>query len=171
MEEQLSMPLTNDQDNNQANNQANNQENNQFNNQENLVVQPNKLIFPKRGKILLKFYSFGICICVIKFLWYIFIWFITLLAISFNYNYQTNTDDVERKYFRQFNIVIFPNLILSIIILSIGMLYLRSRSKILVIINIILITGKIVLFIFFIKLKKKFTTEKAINLYQRYHLE
>ena len=73
MEEQLSIPFTNDQDNNQANNQESNQENNQVNNQENLVVQPNKFIFTKRVKILLGFYFFGIFIWGIKFLWYIFI--------------------------------------------------------------------------------------------------
>ena len=155
MEEQLSIPFTNDQDNNQANNQESNQENNQVNNQENLVVQPNKFIFPKRVKILLGFYFFGICIWGIKLLWYILIWLLTLLASSINYNYQTHTNDVEGKYFRHFNIVVVPNLILSCIILCIGALYLRYHFKILVLINIILIAGKILLFNFFYKAQKK----------------
>ena len=161
MEEQLSIPFTNDQDNNQANNQESNQENNQVNNQENLVVQPNKFIFTKRVKILLGFYFFGIFIWGIKFLWYIFIWFITLLASSINYSYQTHINDVEGKYFRQFNIVVFPNLILSCIILCIGTYYLRFRFKIIVIINIILITGKILLFNFFYKAQKKIYYKKG----------
>ena len=143
MEEQLSIPLTNDQTNNQANNQ------------ENLVVQQNQLILPKREKILLRFYSFDSCIWIIKVFWYILLWFICLVGSSFNYNYYTHTNNVEEKYFTQFHIFVFPNLILSFIIVCCGAYFFRFRLKILLIINLILIPGKILLFIFFYKAQKK----------------
>ena len=155
MEEQLSIPFTNEQENNQTNNQANDQDNNQANNQENLVVQPNKLILPKNVKVLLRFYLFGGCIWGLKLFWYIFLWFISLVGSSINYNYQKHSHDVEEKYFTQFNIFVFPNLILSAIILCCGTYYLRFGFKILIIINFILIPGKILLFIFFYKAQKK----------------
>ena len=128
---------------------------NKDNNQENLVVQPNPIIWSKREYIIFRFYILGFCIYGIKIIYYLFLWFLNLIGSSINYNYETHTNKIDEKYFTQFNIILFPNLLLSGIIIYVGVNYLSSRLKITVLINSILIAGKILLFIFYYKTLKK----------------
>ena len=138
MEEQLPIPL----------------DNNQANDQQNLVVQPYKEM-PKEVKKITCIYVFAVVIFGLKLLFYIFLWFLSLVGSAINYNYKKHTYDVDKKYFSQFNAFLFPNLILSGIIICVGAPYLYHRCKITLIINILLITIKIILFIYFYKCLKK----------------
>ena len=139
MEEQLPTPFSNNLDNDK----------------ENLVVQPNQEM-PKEVKKMTFFYGFAVFIFCIKFLFYIIIWFFSLIESAINYNYQSHSYVAEKKYFAQFNMLLFPNLILSGIIMCVGMPTLYHRYKItVIIINILLIAFKIPLFIFSYKILRK----------------
>ena len=122
MEEQLPTPL----------------DNNQANDQQNLVVEQNQEM-PKEVKKITYFYFFPIFVFGLKFLFYIFLWFISLFGSDTS----------------QLSIFLFPNLILSGIIICVGAPYLYYRYKITLIISIFLIIIKIILFIFFYDCLKK----------------
>ena len=100
MEEQLPTPL----------------DNIQASDQQNLVAQPYKEI-PKEVKKITCFYFFAIFIFGLKLLFYIFLWFCSLIESVINYDYKKHTYDVDKKYFSRFNAFLFPNLILSGIII------------------------------------------------------
>ena len=136
MEEQLPTPLDN-------------LDNNQANDQQNLVVQTNQEM-PKEVKKITCYYSFVIVIFSLKMLYYFFLLFIIMIAAGVNYNYEKHYYRVDNKYYSQFFIFIFPNSILSAIIMSVGLphVYHKYKKKV-IIINIFMITIKIPVCIFF----------------------
>ena len=138
MEEQLPIPSTN----------------NQTDNLINYSLEVDQEMKTLKVRILFGFYGFGFCILCLKFLWYIFLWFLNLIGPTINYNYNNHTHSIEDKYFSHFNIYLFPNLILSSIIICLGGSYIRYRYKRIVLINLIFIAGKIVLFYYYYKVQK-----------------
>ena len=105
---------------------------------------------PKEVKKITCYYIIVIVIFSLKFVYYFFLWFICMLMSGSNYNYRKHTYDIDQKYFSLVNAFLFPNIILSSIIMCVGMppLYHKYKKKV-IIINIVLIAIKIPLVILF----------------------
>ena len=117
MEEQLPTPLDN-------------LDNNQTNDQQNLVVQPNQEM-PKEVKKMMCYYSIVIVIFSLESLYYFFLFIICMIVSGINYDYQKHTYDIDQKYFSLVNVFLFPNIILSGIIMFVGLpsFYYKYKKK------------------------------------------
>ena len=96
------------------------------------------------------YYSIVIVIFSLESLYYFFLFIICMIISGINYDYQKHTYDIDQKYFSLVNAFLFPNIILSSIIMCVGMppLYHKYKKKV-IIINIVLIAIKIPLVILF----------------------
>ena len=88
----------------------------------------------------------------IQILWNLFVWLMSYLDYGLSYNSDTHSRDTEDKYYDRVNTFVISCLILSIIIFAVSLSFScfnRKISKIINIINIILMTIHIIIFIFY----------------------
>ena len=90
------------------------------NDQQNLVVQPKKG-YPKEVNKIMCYYSIVIVIFSLKFVYYFFLWIICMVISGSNYDYEDHSYDINQKYFSLVSELLFPNLILSSIIMCVGL--------------------------------------------------
>ena len=101
MNEQLPIPLNN----------------NQYNNQQNIVVQSGGISqtelqiqrIQKLKSCTGCIFCAG-CILTLYIVWHLFVWFMAGLGSILSYNYQTHKDDIEKKYFNRLYAFIGSNL-------------------------------------------------------------